>query len=731
LETDKLYDGFRSPPAQARPFVRWTWSADRPTEDQIIRRLDLFKQAGFGGIEICPAPGMLDKDGNNRLRFTADAASNCQMLVDLTLPVAGLPLPLTEQSQIVTLSKKMLTGPATHIEHIDDLIKIPDEARPITSSKKHRLLFLRLIPRDRTTFTSGIKLRDKVGPDGSVEFEVPDGNYTLYAGFQHVGFTQTGKDAAGPVLDHLNVQAVDKYFNNISTKLAPMLGDQIGGPIHALVYPGVELSGANWTTDFPVEFAQRRGYDIIPYLPVLFDNGIPIEGTRFYEIVRRSRYDFYTTLAELFHERFIATFNNFCHDNGLLCRLRAAGDSQFIDILNGAMLPDIPQGRIAVVSGEQFSDPNRLYCIENKIASSAAHLTGKSIVDCELMAGSAVESSQFPRDLDAADNLCFASGANHSVLNIYGSTSLHDSARLDTFFDESNSLLLKKWTERNARLSYLFQNSKYRATIAILCPTSEIWSDFGLSKDQFVNYIWYMFPLWQALGSIGYTTDYVSEKVIQKATFEDGRLHFGSQAYDALIIPETFSVELTTARALRSFVRAGGKVAFIGQSPLNAPGLKEVLERSVGVDVTIDYLRRKHPARVIFLRPPDMESDNIISLVSELTERFALTPTVKIAPPADKLRFVHYLADSRNIFFFTNTDPAASVSFTAQFDITSSTAWQWDPVSANRKRFPSGGDKSRLDIKLKPLDSLLLVFEPDKRSTSPAMKIPDVVRPLQ
>ncbi|MFW5877990.1 MAG: glycosyl hydrolase, partial [bacterium] len=51
---DKLFEGFIAPPAEARPFVRWWWNGNHITADEIIRQLDVLKDAGIGGIEINP-----------------------------------------------------------------------------------------------------------------------------------------------------------------------------------------------------------------------------------------------------------------------------------------------------------------------------------------------------------------------------------------------------------------------------------------------------------------------------------------------------------------------------------------------------------------------------------------------------------------------------------------------------------------------------------------------------
>lgn len=43
---EDLWSGFREPPAEARPFVRWWWNGNRVTEAEILRELDLLKEAG-------------------------------------------------------------------------------------------------------------------------------------------------------------------------------------------------------------------------------------------------------------------------------------------------------------------------------------------------------------------------------------------------------------------------------------------------------------------------------------------------------------------------------------------------------------------------------------------------------------------------------------------------------------------------------------------------------------
>jgi len=743
LSADQFYDGFKNPPNTARPFVRWRWNAEVPTEREIIRQLDILKQAGFGGVEICPA-----EDANAKMvKFAADTAKQRGMTVDLALgsPLAAPSLWTSEQIQMITLGKKTLTGPATCIADVNYLVNAADETRRLAPDPNRQLMFLWLIPQGLLSFKMGEELSDKVSPDGSITFDIPDGNHTLYIGVWHENPTQltdTTRRADGPVLNLLNKQAVEKYLNSISANLNPALGSKLGDSIHTISCDDTELSGANWTTDFAQQFSQRRGYELIPYLPLVLDDNLPKENTRFYDTIRRVRYDFCATFAELFHERFAQTFYEWCRGNNVLSRLQTG----YIDMLDGSMLTDIPRGDAWLVPGEQPFEPNRateILCrVSTKIASSAAHLTNKSIVNCESMTP-AVFASPAPaspgasrgggqkrssggdfrqtlESLKASDDLTFISGVNHSILDGYSylpaNAPFPGWTRAAACLSERNPWwpYFRNWTDRNARLSCLFQSSRRQARIAILCPTADLWSDCGLSP-RFVDYIWYLFPLWQALNHNGYTADYLGEKILPQTTFEDGKLHFGTLVYDAVIVPDAFSIEFPAAKALRFFAQAGGKIAFIGEPPQTAPGFKDLVLRGVPVQLTMDHVFENDPNRVASFPAPDKEKDNLTSWTFDLMNKISVPPTVKISPTSDNLLFVHYVADDRDIFFFTNTNRTAPVSLRAQFDTADKTPSLWDPETGNRSIFPYGDKKNELDIRLAPLESLLVVFDPNTK----------------
>lgn len=48
----ELYKTFANPDGRHRPYVRWWWNGARVNEQEILRELDVMREAGIGGVEI-------------------------------------------------------------------------------------------------------------------------------------------------------------------------------------------------------------------------------------------------------------------------------------------------------------------------------------------------------------------------------------------------------------------------------------------------------------------------------------------------------------------------------------------------------------------------------------------------------------------------------------------------------------------------------------------------------
>jgi len=72
---------------------------------------------------------------------------------------------------------------------------------------------------------------------------------------------------------------------------------------------------------------------------------------------------------------------------------------------------------------------------------------------------------------------------------------------------------------------------------------------------------------------------------------------------------------------------------------------------------------------------------------------------------------VHHRYKEKSIFFFSNQNKEEGVRFSASFTSSKGLPWKWDPETGTREVLYYGNDPQNLNIKLNPLESLLLVFE--------------------
>jgi len=295
---------FQDPPQSAGVFVRWWWNGNKITETEIIRELDILKQAGIRGVEINP----IEFPGNDSigmgiesldwlsddwvkmvdvcLREAAKRDIACDLLVGSGWPFGGKFLPREHQTQTLIPGNKRLKGPVQVIYLIEDLCKdtIP-RTGTFNKDEYYEIFDIRLVDADMKVFHPGKELISMV-KDGSITVDIPEGNFVLYYLVQHTGYQNVihgSPGADGPVVNHYNEAAVKAYLDNMSSGLFSKLG-KLPSNFRSMFIDSIELDGANWTEDMPEQFMKRRGYDVRDYLPfILFKTGalgLPVEGSQ-------------------------------------------------------------------------------------------------------------------------------------------------------------------------------------------------------------------------------------------------------------------------------------------------------------------------------------------------------------------------------------------------------------------------------------------------------------------
>lgn len=144
--------------------------------------------------------------------------------------------------------------------------------------------------------------------NGILQNKLPKGSWCLL----RMGHTSTGQTHAtdgkgmGLEVDRFSPAAVKKLFDSW---YAPLLNRPHGDVVSYLYIDPREWGSQNWGCQFAEEFKVRRGYDLIPYLPVIA--GVPLESASRYEQVQN---DIRLTIEELVKEKFFQTFTRLAEE---------------------------------------------------------------------------------------------------------------------------------------------------------------------------------------------------------------------------------------------------------------------------------------------------------------------------------------------------------------------------------------------------------------------------------
>ncbi len=738
---DELYRGFHSPPASARPFVRWWWNGNRVTAGEAVRELDVLREAGIGGVEInaiamprvagenldaiAPALEWLSPEWNRVVKAAAVGARERGMIADLIIgsgwPFGGRFLQPGELLQLVTVQKERLRGPGRYSRSLAELTRgtfrtwDPVHREEVDPSLPARLMFLRLVSAAASVPEPGQDLLPGAVRGNRVEFDIPGGEYELYAGSWREGFRQVelgAPGADGPVVDHFNHDAVRRYLDRVSGRLVPELGGPLGDHFRAVFCDSLELGEANWTGDFADQFRIRRGYDPMPWLHYMVDPEPPPENHPAGGTIRRLRYDFNRTIADLFEERFLGTLVEWAHANGVKARVQAYGREAHS--LDASLRVDLPEGETWIWGSERIPYPTA----SNRFVASAAHLAGRRVVSAESMTNTTTTFRTLPWELKQTGDLNFISGITHFVLHGFNfsppEAGFPGWVQFGTYFSEHSTWwpYMRQWSDYAARLCWVLQNSDAQARVGILTPDVDVWSDWGRPYYPFPEreaplYAW---RLWESLHRAGWNVDYLSDRILDGARVKGGGLQYGDRRYEAILVPGLKRMEPATARRLVEFARSGGRIVFVERMPSQGPSYTDLGEGDGVVQAAMAVLREELRDHVLQVEAPPEAS--ALQWAVRLMAAAGIEPDVRLDPPSEAVSQIHHRAGDRDIFLMVHSGLEGAVELTAEFPgLGKRTAWRWDPETGERSVWRAQGE-GRYRLRFEPLESLLLVFEP-------------------
>jgi hypothetical protein len=548
-------------------------------------------------------------------------------------------------------------------------------------------------------------------PDGTLNWEVPAGTWQLFV-FCSVPTTQRVNGAAGEgpqlVMDHLSSEAFAAHAKRVGDSAAPYLGPYFGNGLRAIFCDSLEV-GANlfWSDDFLIEFRRRRGYDLLPYLPVIqvqthdepYGEYADIPVFDITEIGGQVRSDYRQTISDLMNERFYQQFNKWAHDHKLLSRTQAHGAP--VDVLRVYGEADIPET-------EDLYDQGGYDFL--KMAASAAHVYGRAIVGSESFVWPGALYQTTPKKMKIAADELLTAGVNAIVYHgfPYVVPSL-PAPGWHPFNGKGDGNYASQLNELNPFWPFLAQLNGYITRLQYISQIGANVAAVGLYRNDLAHGADEMLPapkLNQALLDAGYNYDHINADSLLHSEVRNRTLvTAGGAAYRALVFPPLDSIDARLAMKLQNFAQAGLPIFFAGRVPSHSNSLSEGARATERVRVTM---------RSIGSFPNVQLANDVAGVVTKLKQ--AAEPNIRFHTSA--LSFIQKRIGGMNVFFLRNASDAAQ-RMQAEFEAQGAPEL-WDPWTGRAEAiagYRRNGDWVEIKLDLQPFSSVLIVFGADSAAT--------------
>jgi hypothetical protein len=757
-----LEKNFVDPPDSARPGVYWYFMNGNLNGREMTADLESMKAAGLGNlvfleVDIDEPPGgpvafMSPEWQELFVRSVRDAE---RLGIDITLGIgpgwcgSGGPWVKPEQAmQHLVFSSVELKGPRSYSAalplpeqrstqfhkmaspYYEDVAVLAFPSRkPIIADIDEKALFERgpytiwkqvkpHLPAPASYEEPGpagvvqpgevVDLTEQLGPDGTLNWEVPAGEWTIV----RMGRRPTGASsrpapstALGLECDKFDVRALGFHLDQYVGKLLQKTGrrsDEHG--LTTLHMDSWESGAQNWTPSFLAEFKARRGYDARPWL--LTYTGRAVESL---EKSERFLWDLRLTGQELVLENHAGAVKAYGRKHGL---------SLSIEPYDMNPAGDLDLGAVADVPMAEFWN-NRLdsaySCFES---ASAAHVMGRPVVSAEAFT-SVGGLDAYPWSLKNQGDWAFCVGVNRFVFHTFAHQALGDAYKPGMAFGPYGV----HWHRNQTWWPMAPAYHRYLARCSELLRQGVAVSDVLYLTPEGTPHIFLPPPsALEGSGALadkkGYGFDGCSPKILMaRAEVKDGRIAFpGGSSYRLMVLPQVETMTPGLLAKIRDLVKAGATI--VGTPPVKSPSLADhpacdsevqALAKELwgSLDAPRTLTKRGYGKGFIHwggeMSPPApalRQSQTLPPLYPSYDLTASLLAGMGVMEDftaTGPVRYGHRRTGDRDIYFVSNRT-GAPIKADCRFRVGRGSPQLWDPVTGERRPLPQFGRAGGLTV---------------------------------
>lgn len=539
---------------------------------------------------------------------------------------------------------------------------------------------------------SVIDITKNLSADGTLNWSVPKGNWVIMqAGMTTTGVTNApaSPKATGLETDKMSKKHIEAHFDAFMGEIIRRIPAADRKTWKVVVQDSYETGGQNWTDGLVEKFTAKYGYSPIPFLPVLKGN---VVGSR--DQSDRFLWDLRRLIADKVSYDYVGGLRDVSHKHGLTTWLENYGHWGF----PGEFLQY--GGQSDEIGGEFWSEGN-LGNIENRAASSCAHIYGKTKVSAESFTCSGKEYSRHPANMKQRGDRFFTEGINNSLLHVYiqqpderapgvNAWFGNEFNRHNTWFNQ-----MDMFVNYLKRTNYMLQQGNYVADVAYFIG-EDVPKMTGVCDPALPQ---------------GYSFDYINGEVIQtRVSVKNGKLVLpDGMTYRMLVLPKIETMRPELLAKIKELVLQGAVV--LGPKPKYSPSMQGFPKADIQLQKMANELWGKVDG--VNVKSAKVGKGMILSgmEMQEALDLIGVVPDFKLAKN-DSALFIHRSVAEGEIYFVSN-QTNKTITINPEFRVTGKTPEFWSSVDASKRDLPVYKQNEKTTIvplKLEAFESQFIVF---------------------
>ena len=441
-----------------------------------------------------------------------------------------------------------------------------------------------------------IDLTGKMTADGELECSLPAGRWRIY----RFGWSITGKinhpaspEATGLEVDKLDPDAWMRYFRTYLDLYKDAADGMLGEKgIRYLLVDSYEAGAYTWTPKLAKEFKARRGYDLLPWLPVLAGE---IIGSS--QMSERFLWDWRRTLGELFCENY-DRINEIVNEYDLAGRYTESHEASRAytgDGMDPKIKATIPMAAFWMENTPTGSAVPSAIC-DIRESASVSHIYGQRLVAAESFSVNGDEGRAYtycPENMKYIADVGLSAGVNRFVI--------HESASQpnDQYLPGLQLFRYGQWLHRNETWGeYAWVLTDYLARSSSMLQQGNSVADILLYYGEDLNITGlYGGQAFSSLPQVpdGYNYDFANPTVLRSGIKVENRTLVAPSGarYRVLWLDRNCEVmSLDILKKIKEFADAG--VIICGKEPKSCAGLKADDRAFASIVDDIWHSRRKN-----------------------------------------------------------------------------------------------------------------------------------------